>query len=102
MIPETLTDFWHSPLGVVCLVLLLVSSVYNVISPNIDDGLFDRLFRWVIILTTAAALSSFSTGISPHHIGVTLITAFTARLTFSTIQRMRERSRCKKLPPDEC
>lgn len=101
MIPFTTVEYWHSWWGFSCLLLMFFSSLYNLIAPNVHDGFFDRLYRWVIIFTSGAGIYSVIADRVPYHVAITLLTATAIKMAVSTLERIANRHTAHK-PPEEC
>lgn len=68
--------FLNSPIGVMCLVVIGVTSLINIYAHWIDDGLFGRLLYMATVITCAAGLVHYVGGSIPYHIATTLIVIF--------------------------
>lgn len=58
-----MTNFIDSPLGVVCLVVLLVTSLINVYAHFIEDGLIGRLMYMSVAFTCLCGLIRYGSNV---------------------------------------
>ena len=70
--------FLNSPIGVMCLVVIGVTSLINIYAHWIDDGLFGRLLYMATVITCVAGLAKFTNSSVPEHLVTTLIVLQTA------------------------
>ena len=68
--------FLNSPIGVMCLVVIGITSLINIYPHWIDDGLFGRLLYMATVITCAAGLVHYVDDSIPYHIATTLIILF--------------------------
>ena len=68
--------FLNSPIGVMCLVVIGITSLINIYAHWIDDGLFGRLLYMATVITCAAGLVHYVDDSIPYHIATTLIILF--------------------------
>lgn len=68
--------FLNSPIGVMCLVVIGITSLINIYAHWIDDGLFGRLLYMATVITCAAGLVRYINNDIPYHIATTLIVLF--------------------------
>lgn len=68
--------FLNTPVGVVCLLVIGGTSIFNIYAHWIDDGLFGRLLYMATAITCAAGLWHYVDDSVPYHIATTLIALF--------------------------
>ncbi|QLF85816.1 hypothetical protein [Jerseyvirus jersey] len=66
----------NSPIGVICLVAIIVTSLINIYAHWIEDGLFGRLLYMTSVVTAAGGLAHLFTGDIPPFIITTLVAVF--------------------------
>ncbi|HFV9492590.1 TPA: hypothetical protein ACIAM1_002352 [Salmonella enterica subsp. enterica serovar Chester] len=66
----------NSPIGVICLVAIIVTSLINIYAHWIEDGLFGRLLYMASVVTAAGGLAHLFTGGIPPFIITTLVAIF--------------------------
>lgn len=71
--------FLNTPVGVVCLLVIGATSLFNIYAHWIEDGLFGRLLYMATAVTCAAGLVHYADDSVPYHIATTLIVLFAVK-----------------------
>lgn len=71
--------FLNSPLGITCLVIISVTSLFNIYAHWLEDGLIGRLLYMATALTCVAGLVRYIDATIPEHIANTLIVLFAVK-----------------------
>lgn len=50
------STIWSSWIGLICVLVILVSCLFNIYSNWVDDTFADRIYYWAMILTSVAVL----------------------------------------------
>lgn len=70
--------FINSPIGVVCLLVILVTALINIYAHWIEDGLVGRMLYMAAVLTCAAGLWHYADNTIPEHLTTTLLSLLAA------------------------
>lgn len=80
--------FLNTPVGVICLIVIGVTSLINIYAHWVDDGLLGRLLYMSTAVTCAAGLVKYANSDVPYHIATTLLVLFTVK----TVRNLSVRS----------
>ena len=68
--------FINSPLGVVCLLVILVTALINIYAHWIEDGLVGRMLYMALAFTSVAGLIRYTSASIPEHLASTLVVIY--------------------------
>lgn len=68
--------FINSPLGVVCLLIILVTALVNIYAHWIEDGLVGRMLYMALAFTSVAGLIRYASASIPEHLTSTIVVIF--------------------------
>lgn len=68
--------FLNTPIGVLCLIVIGATAMFNIYAHWVEDGLFGRLIYMATTITCVAGLVSYVDHDVPYHIATTLIFLF--------------------------
>lgn len=81
--------FWATPCGLVVSASMCICATINVIHPDIEDDLFDRIwYSLLAVLMLIAFLIGLSPENDPHHVVKTLLMLLFVKLWYQTIQKL--------------
>lgn len=93
------TEFWASPMGLFVSVSIFICSVVNIISPNIDDNMFDRVWYSVTGVTMFAAIVGAFSHDPVHSLTKSILLLMAIRFIASLFFRLHsyyKYGRCEK------
>lgn len=79
--------FWHTPVGLGSIIIILLCSAHNIFSQAIDDDLFDRLYYWGCIFACGSALWCVYDSRPTYNLVKVLVIGLAVRFLVSVIQR---------------
>ena len=83
-----LSFWWHTPLGFGAILLLAVVSAVNIFHRGINDGLFIRIYYWVLlVLSMVSILHVIENSLPRHQLQLLLIT-FIIKSAYCTVRRL--------------
>lgn len=82
------SPLWNSWPGLVCVVVILLSCVFNIYSHWVDDSIADRLYYWAMLLTSVAALLQYFTPGDPRMIFQTYMILISVRFVSNIMEKL--------------
>jgi hypothetical protein len=68
--------FINSPVGVVCLLVILVTALVNIYAHWIEDGLVGRMLYMALAFTSVAGLIRYTSASIPEHLTSTIVVLY--------------------------
>lgn len=83
-----LTFWWHTPLGFSAILLLEVVCIVNIFHRGINDGLFIRVYYWILLILSIVALLQVVENTLPKHQLQLLLLTFIFKAAYGTVRRL--------------
>lgn len=83
-----LSFWWHTPLGFSAILLLAIVCVVNIFHRGINDGLFIRVYYWVLFILSLVAMLHVVENTLPKHQLQMLLLTFIIKAAYSTVRRL--------------
>lgn len=83
-------DLWGStPLGFGITLVILIVSIINIFHKGINDGLFIRVYYWVLLILSLISILHIVENSMPKHQLHIMICAFAIKMAYGTTVRLR-------------
>lgn len=80
--------WWDTPLGFGGILILAIVSIVNIFHRGINDGLFIRVYYWVLLILSLVAMLHIVEGTHPKHQMQLLLLTFIAKCSYGTVCRL--------------
>lgn len=85
----TTSIWWHTPLGFATILVILIVSIINIFNQGINDGLFVRIYYWVLLILSFIAILHMIENSMPKHQMQLMIVTFAVKMAYGTTVRLR-------------
>lgn len=89
--------FWHTPIGFICILVILVTAIITVVSKSIKTDLITDLYNWALIGVSCIALLHIFENSNPRHQLQILVIALAIKKLWNVLKHFKERKNAAKV-----
>lgn len=83
-----LSFWWHTPVGFGLILILAVVCVINIFHKGINDGLFCRVYYWILLILAVVAILHVVENTLPKHQLQLMLATFVVKAAIGTTRRL--------------
>lgn len=81
--------WWSTPIGFGITLVIFIVSITNIFHKGINDGLFIRVYYWVLLILSFTSILHIVENSMPKHQLHIMIFTFAVKMTYGTVSRLR-------------